>query len=177
MIALEFCRACIEATPSYPKVVILAPSVPMVRQRFESTREFARLKPCVVIGSAEVDTWGRSEWQGTMSNHNVLITTPQLFLDTLDKGRLQLSLFTALVVEECQHCSGRHPYARIFRAHYSRRQSADHLRVLGLARCLVKRKVKAPEERHQVISRIEKLMRCQLVNISEMVTMPSPDCD
>ena len=146
----------------------------MVRQRFEVAKEFEALgiRTEFVIGTADVDKWLESNWQGKVNEIDILITTPQLFLDTLNAGHLKLSIFCALIVEECQHCSGRHPYARIFEQHYAHLQSPE-LRVLGLSGCLVKQKLKTTEEKQRAKKQMERLMQCEVVDIMKLLKSPS----
>ena len=172
VVALEVIRCCIEASKYHLKAVLLAPTVPIVRQRFEIAEAFGQqfgcLIPHVVIGNSEVDAWGEAEWHKMLSDCNMLIATPQLFLDALNARYLHLSSFCALVVEECQYCCGFHPFAKIFEEHYSCLQATDHLRVLGLSSCLVNKKVKVVEEQLRATKRIERLMHCQLTRTSDL---------
>ena len=179
VLALEVGRLCIERarqlhTDRKCVCVLLAPTVPMVRQRFEVAKEFEALgiRTEFVIGTADVDKWLESNWQGKVNEIDILITTPQLFLDTLNAGHLKMTDFCALIVEECQHCSGRHPYARIFEQHYAHLQSPE-IRVLGLSGCLVKQKLKTTDEKQRAKKQMERLMQCEVVDIMKLLKSPS----
>lgn len=142
--------------------VILAPTVPIVRQVDESANLFPDMRACTVIGNSEVDHWDKMRWNECVEDKDILITTPQLFLDTLDSGFLHLSNFGALVVLECQHCRGRHPFAMLFSKHYAR---SLELRVLGLSKNLSKRKDTGPSERQHAIKKLEKIMDSSVYSI------------
>ena len=183
VLALEVGRRCVELaqqqhTDRKCVCVLLAPTVPMVRQRFEVAKEFEALgiRTEFVIGTADVDKWLESNWQGKVNEIDILITTPQLFLDTLNAGHLKMTDFCALIVEECQHCSGRHPYARIFQEHYAHLQSPE-IRVLGLSGCLVKQKLKTTEEKQRAKKQMERLMQCEVVDINKLVSQSSSKQD
>ena len=45
----------------------------------------------------------------------VLVMTPQILLDTLRHSFLKLSMIKVLIVDECHHARGNHPYACIMR--------------------------------------------------------------
>ena len=108
-----------------------------------------------------MDAWGSTEWTEIVSKNDVLITTPQLFLDVLDAKHLYLSTFGVLIVDECHHCSGSHPFAEVFAEHYNRLASKPGVGqplVLGMSGNLVKRKVEDPKEREKAIEKLEKAM-------------------
>ena len=94
---------------------------------------------------------------------------PQLFLDALDARNVELSTFCVMVVDECQHCSGRHPFAKIFREHYSQLRPRGQIRVLGLSEQLVKRKVKGAMERQQAIKKLENAMDSHKIDLSHVL--------
>ena len=164
VLSLEVCKRCIAISKCHPKAIILAPTVPMARQIMESATEFGCLRCQCVIGNAKVDSWGEEEWKCRVSDNDVIITQPQLFLDALDKEFLHLSAFCLMVIEECQHCSGHHPFARIFKRHYIR--TSDHIRILGLSSCIVKPKKINSAERWKAIENMTRLMCCVYQNSS-----------
>ena len=163
-IALEVSKRYLEATMRNRKAVFLAPTVPTVRQIFQVAEQFGELRACHVIGSSTVDAWEKEQWETHLHEKDLLVTTPQLFLDTLGANSIDLSLFGVLVLHECQHCSGSHPFAKLFSDHYVSPGCQGEMRVLGLSRNLVKRKVKEPTERQRLIRRLEKTMDSQVLS-------------
>jgi len=163
-LAAEVCRVCLGSRSHGKaavdcKAVVVAPTVPLVRQHVEVVRQVTSLRAKEVIGNAEVDAWRREQWSEAICDVDVLVTTPQLFLDSLEARFVHLNTFCVLVVDECQHCSGSHPFARIFKEHYSLLRPPGQIRVLGLSQQLVKCKLKATTvERLSVIQRFEDLM-------------------
>ena len=149
------------------KVLFIASTVPLVRQHHEvATNSFSHMTPGIIIGDATVDTWQRPEWQEALCKHGIIITTPQLLLDALDAEYLNMYCFSCVVVIECQHCAGRHPLARIFKDHYWGQccfgyHSLDRVRVLGLARRLVKPNQTDPT---RVRQKLEALMNSKIIN-------------
>lgn len=45
----------------------------------------------------------------------VLVMTPKILLDHLRCSYFKLELIKVMIFDECQHASGRHPYACIMR--------------------------------------------------------------
>ena len=155
-VALEVSGRCLQASQDARKAVLLAPTVPLVKQHLEVAEKCKGLQMCHVIGSSKVDAWGRDGWRDLVEKHDLLITTPQLFLDVLDVQFLRLSAFCVLIVDECQHCAGSHPFARMFAEHYHLRSM--ELRVLGMSGNLVKRKVRDAKERDKAVRKLEKAL-------------------
>ena len=89
--------------------------------------------------------------------------TPQIFLDVLDARYLSLNMFCVLIVDECHHCAGSHPFARVFSEHYGRLK-VRQLRVLGMSGNLVKRKIKDDKERDKAKIKLEKAMFSKIFN-------------
>lgn len=179
-VALEVSRRCLEASKDNRKAVLLAPTVPIVKQHAEVAEKYHQLRICHVVGSSKVDMWELAEWTDLVEKHDLLITTPQLFLDVLDLRHLSFSAFCVLIFDECHHCTGAsHPMARVIREHYFRRYpatvSAIRIRsdsgqkpcVLGMSGNLVKRKkVKDAKEREKAIKKLEKAMDSQVMPVS-----------
>ena len=113
------------------KALIIAPTVPIVRQQFNIAKQMPNLRPKCIIGSAEVDMWGQEQWHEAVMGADLLITTAQLFLDALNAHYVHLSSFCVMVVDECQHSSGSHPFAKIFSKHYL----AENSTTLAPAQC------------------------------------------
>ena len=164
-VALEISQRCMEASKHGCKTVLLAPTVPLVKQHLEIAKKcHQQLKVDHVIGSSTVDAWGTAEWTDILEKNDVLITTPQLLLDVLDAKHLHLSAFGVLIVDECHHCAGSHPFARVFAEHYNRLVSEpgiDQPLVLGMSGNLVKRNVKDVIKREKAIKKLEKAMDAQ----------------
>jgi hypothetical protein len=151
-LAAEVCRLCLRSQSHGKavvdsKAVVVAATVPLVRQHAQVIRQVTSLRAKTVIGNAEVEAWTWKQWSEAMCEVDVLVTTPQLFLDSLDAKSVKLDTFCVLVVDECQLCSGSHPFARIFREHYSLLQPRGQIRVLGLSQKLVRSKWKATPEK------------------------------
>ena len=166
-VPLEILRRRRETAQHTCKAVFLAPTVPLVKQHLEvASKCHEQIRVQDVIGSTTVDAWGISEWSSIVAKTDVLITTPQLFVDVLDAKFLQLHTFGLLIVDECHHCAGSHPFVRVFAEHYCRLESkcnGSEPLVLGMSGNLVKRKVKDIKEREKAVKKLENVMRAQVM--------------
>ena len=176
VLALEVGRRCVSSKngtgDGEHKCCILAPTVPMVKERYDVGKVFKEewgIRIDYVIGTQDVDKWSESNWQNVLNGIDILITTPQLFLDTLNAGHVKLSTFCVMIVEECQHCSGGHPFARLFEQYYAHMSSSE-LRVMGLSCCLVKQKLRTVDERQRAMKQMARLMQCQVLSLNNLVS-------
>ena len=79
---------------------------------------------------------------------------------------IALYTFCVMVVDECQHCSGSHPFAKIFSKHYTRADVKGQLRVLGVSTKLVKSKTKGVADQQQTIKKLERLLDSYVHDLS-----------
>jgi ERCC4-related helicase len=108
------------------KVVMLAPTRPLVQQHAESfERWFTPLRVARFTGTVR-----RPVREGAWDGADVVFATPELLLHDLDAGRYGLEDVELLVFDEAHHAVGRYAYVRIA-ARYRTDRPADG-RVLGL---------------------------------------------
>ena len=166
-LAAEVGRLGLTETNCGRKAVIIAPTVLHVRQYLEVVKQVTPYRANCILGNATVDAWEHEEWREALESIDFLITTPQLFLDSLDARYVQLGCFCVLIVDECQHCTGSHPFARIFKDHYSKLRQNGKIRVLGLSERLLKSKMKGTaSEKQQVVKEFEALMDSKVIENS-----------
>ena len=117
-IVFRWCRQRIEACPSH-KACILAPTVPIIKEYFEAAKlqhyTEGRLvyRARLIIGTADVDGWGRAQWRTAVESSDIVLTTPMLFLDAVKAGHVTMSEICAVAFDECQHCIGSHPFSQL----------------------------------------------------------------
>merc|ERR1712129_443624 len=92
-LAFAVCTGRMRSVSDDCRALLLSPTVPLVKQHLEIAKDFHILRPCLIIGTSEVDNWKKEQWQDVVMRHNMIITTPQLFLDALDSKHLHLSSF------------------------------------------------------------------------------------
>ena len=110
----------------YPtqSVLLMAPTRPLVAQHAESVRHTLFTPPLLVL-TGSVGPEGRAS---QLAPPQVVIATPQVVANDLERGNLRLSDFSLLVFDEAHRAVGDYPYARIGQAN----QAAGHARVLAM---------------------------------------------
>ncbi|KAJ0241647.1 Endoribonuclease Dicer 3 [Hirschfeldia incana] len=151
-------KSLIKAMPSSdsPKrfIICLAPTVNLVKQHCCEIRAHVNLKVEDYFGAKGVDKWTSHRWEQELSDNEVLVMTPQIFLDALRSGFLKLEMVRLLVIDECHRTTGNHPYAMIMKEFYHK--STDKPRMFGLTTTDAIRK--------DQVSELEKLMDSQIFN-------------
>jgi ERCC4-related helicase len=108
------------------KVLVLAPTRPLVRQHAES---FARW--LVPLRTARfTGTVSRPEREGRWDDADLVFATPELVANDLAAARYDLADVALLVVDEAHHAVGKYAYVPIAAAYRAARPAAG--RVLGL---------------------------------------------
>ena len=131
-VVLRFCRLCIDtALVGAKKACILAPFVSKAKEyKAAAMGTPGLLRTQLIIGTDDVDVWKRKDWRDAVEQNDVLICTPQLFFDALRSEHIAMGEFCAIAFDECQHCIGSGPMAKIVSKYVGK--PGQNLRVLGL---------------------------------------------
>lgn len=79
----------------------LAPTVPLCTQQSEVLKaQIPWVQEKVITGSDSVDSWSASTWDTALINVKIVITTPQVLLDALLHGFVNISSLALLVFDE-----------------------------------------------------------------------------
>lgn len=165
-VVLRFCRLCIDtALVGAKKACILAPTAPKVKEYNDAAmRTPGLLLTQSIIGTADVDVWERKDWRDVVEQNDLLICTPQLFFDALRSEHIAMGEFCAIAFDECQHCIGTHPMAKIVSKYAGK---PGHLRVLGVGRQLFTRKHRNCAE--GAVKQLEIAMQAHVRHASELM--------
>jgi endoribonuclease Dicer len=90
------------------------------------------------FGAKGVDKWTSQRWDEEFSKHDVLVMTPQILLDVLRSAFLKLEMVCLLIIDECHHTTGNHPYAKLMKEFYH--ESTSKPKIFGLTASAVIRK-------------------------------------
>ncbi|KAI1794925.1 P-loop containing nucleoside triphosphate hydrolase protein [Ganoderma leucocontextum] len=98
----------------------IAPTVALVEQQFEVIKSAIPVSVGYVSGSSEPNQWKDARlWRGILERHRIMVTTPQVLLDALHHGYVDMgSDIGLLVYDEAHHAIGKHPYSMIMKNHY-----------------------------------------------------------
>ncbi|KAG8503299.1 hypothetical protein CXB51_001265 [Gossypium anomalum] len=135
--------------PSPFNAVFLVPQVVLVEQQADAVEMHTDLNVGKYWGDMEVDFWDDAKWQQeidkyeiwymsaaiTFLSYQVLVMTPQILLNGLRHGFFKINMIKVLIIDECHHARGKHPYASIMTEFYHRQLEAgvsDLPRIFGM---------------------------------------------
>ena len=144
-------------------------AVPLVDQQGGVIKRQTNLSVGTYIGAMGVDLWSMRRWQGELASHHVLVMTAQIFLDMLLHGFVQLSRVNLLVMDECHHATGAHPYREIMRCQ-DVCALADRPLVLGLTASILNATCHSPAQLEQLIISLETTLRSAAQTTADMMS-------
>ncbi|CAH2055216.1 unnamed protein product [Thlaspi arvense] len=145
--------------------VFLVPQVVLVTQQAEALKMHTDLKVGMYWGDMGVDFWDSSTWKQEVDKYEVLVMTPAILLDALRHSFLRLNMIKVLIVDECHHARGKHPYACIMREFYHKElnSASSHVpRIFGMTASLVKAKGTKLDSYWKIIHELETLMNSKV---------------
>ncbi|OCB90323.1 hypothetical protein A7U60_g2499 [Sanghuangporus baumii] len=121
----------------------IAPTVGLCEQQREVISSCLPVPVGLISGALQPDQWTDEKlWSQVLSTHRIIVSTPQVLLDALRHGYVNMGRDIGLLVfDEAHHAADKHPYNMIMREFYdfcSRRTAfnppSDNVRpyVLGL---------------------------------------------
>lgn len=120
------------------RAFFLAPTRQLVLQIAATVQQMSTLRSAAYCGQA-LDLWDRRKWQHELQLTRVLVCTPGILRNLLEKGYVQMHEINLLVFDECHHVTKRHPYAHIMKM-YDAVESEDRPlpRIFGATSCPTK---------------------------------------
>ncbi|KAG6645299.1 endoribonuclease Dicer homolog 2-like isoform X1 [Carya illinoinensis] len=129
--------------PSSFIAVFLVPQVVLVSQQAEAVKMHTDLNVGMYCGEMGVDFWDAAMWKQQIEKHEVLVMTPAILLTCLRHSFFKLGMIKVLIVDECHHARGKHPYACIMTEFYHRQLSSARSklpRIFGMTASPIKTK-------------------------------------
>ncbi|XP_052311294.1 endoribonuclease Dicer homolog 2 isoform X2 [Populus trichocarpa] len=129
--------------PSRFIAVFLVPQVVLVRQQAGAVEMHTDLKVGMYWGEMGVDFWNAATWKKEIEKHEVLVMTPQILLNGLRHSFFKLDLIKVMIVDECHHTRGKHPYASIMTEFFHCELKSGHHdlpRIFGMTASPIKSK-------------------------------------
>jgi endoribonuclease Dicer len=83
--------ASIERLQEPRRSIFLVPTVPLVTQQANYIESNSRLRAKKYSGNMGSRSWGRDDWKAELCCNDVLVMTPDILLNSLDHGFLNLS--------------------------------------------------------------------------------------
>ncbi|PVG02206.1 hypothetical protein CPB86DRAFT_614430 [Serendipita vermifera] len=144
-----------DPTPSNKRVALfLVPKVPLVEQQRAFLESNTGLKIRGYTGAMGVDYWDRTAWIAEFMACDVLVMTPQIFLNILRHAHWNMNQVSMIVFDEVHNCKGRSPEAQIMVDHYHTLDpTRERPKILGLTASPIFN-VKNPADALQKIERL-----------------------
>ncbi|KAL2341556.1 hypothetical protein Fmac_009496 [Flemingia macrophylla] len=130
--------------PSPFIAVFLVPKVVLVSQQAEAVKMHTNLKVGMYWGDMGVDYWDAATWKQETEKYEVLVMTPAILLTGLRHSFFKLNMIKVLIMDECHHTGGKHPYACIMTEFYHHQLDSgisDLPRIFGMTASPIKSKV------------------------------------
>jgi endoribonuclease Dicer len=107
----------------------MAPTVALCEQQRDVIAAAIPVPVGLITGSLEPKQWtDPALWRRVVNTYRIMVTTPQVLLDALTHGYIQLGRDVGLLVfDEAHHGADKHPYNLLMRGFY------DHLPKRGLS--------------------------------------------
>nr|AXY97465.1 Dicer-like 2 [Populus tomentosa] len=154
--------------PSRFIAVFLVPQVVLVRQQAGAVEMHTDLKVGMYWGEMGVDFWNAATWKKEIEKHEVLVMTPQILLNGLRHSFFKLDLIKVMIVDECHHTRGKHPYASIMTEFFHCELKSGHHdlpRIFGMTASPIKSKGANSELYYwQQIRELEDIMNSKLLS-------------
>ncbi|XP_048137165.1 endoribonuclease Dicer homolog 2 isoform X2 [Rhodamnia argentea] len=131
----------------------------------EAIKMHTDLKVEMYWGDMGVDFWDAAMWQKQLDRYEVLVMTPAILLNCLRHSFFKLDLIKVLIMDECHHARGEHPYACIMKEFYhpQLRDNMQVPRIFGMTASPIKSKGGNSEVQYwQKIKELETLMNSKV---------------
>ncbi|KAF5745855.1 endoribonuclease Dicer 2-like [Tripterygium wilfordii] len=152
--------------PSPFIAIFLVPQVVLVRQQAAALEMHCDLKVGMYWGDMGVDYWDAAMWNQELSGKEVLVMTPQILLSGLRHSFFKLDMIKVLIMDECHHARGKHPYACILTEFYHpllRSHNSYLPRIFGMTASPIKSKCEPSEISYwQKINELETIMNSKV---------------
>ncbi|XAR57556.1 Ribonuclease III [Bertholletia excelsa] len=172
MIAIMIIKHIASSCNLHPKklILFLAPTDHLVHQQFQVIKVHTNLQVQEYYGAKGVDEWNVKFWEKEVNEHDVLIMTPQILLDALRKAFLSFEIVCLMIIDECHHATGNHPYAKIMKEFYHK--SGNKPKIFGMtASTIIGKGVSSPMDCKGQISELESILDSQIYTMDDKVEL------
>ncbi|XP_030538472.1 endoribonuclease Dicer homolog 3-like isoform X2 [Rhodamnia argentea] len=147
-------------------MIFLSPTVHLVIQQCEFIRSLTGLQVGEYYGAKGIDKWNVKTWEKEISEHDVLVMTPQILLDALRRAFLNLDTVSLMIIDECHHTTKNHPYTKIMKEFYHK--SSKKPKIFGMTASPVScRGVSSTVHCDGQISELESILDSQIYTVED----------
>ncbi|GMH08010.1 hypothetical protein Nepgr_009850 [Nepenthes gracilis] len=160
-------------------IVFLATTVSLVNQQYEVIKIYTDLRVKEIYGALGVDEWNTECWKKQINDCDVMVMTPQIFLDALRNAFLTMETVCLMIFDECHRATGNHNYARIMKEFYHK--SVYKPKIFGMTATPVIRKgVSSIVDCEEQLSELQSLLDSQICSIDDKIELEQlspPACE
>ncbi|KAK5562532.1 Dicer-like protein 2 [Exophiala xenobiotica] len=163
----------------------LAPKVALCRQQYQTiTNDIPAVSSILVVGEDNVDHWKDAHLWVAVFAHKIIVSTPAILRDALNRGFLTLEAISLLIFDEAHYCQGGSEERQIMNDHYVRRADRPRPRIIGLTASPIMRSnvdiahLKTLESNLDAVCRTPRIQRSELlrhVHLLHFVTLVYSD--
>ncbi|KAI3659797.1 hypothetical protein MP638_002754, partial [Amoeboaphelidium occidentale] len=114
------------------RVCFVAPTIHLVSQQAQTIREFIGCKT-VELTSMASTPMDLKLIEQSLTDVSVIVCTPQSLVNYMRHGMLRFDQFSLLILDECHHTTGNHPYNLLMEMYHKFKLVSDiQLRVFGM---------------------------------------------
>ncbi|XP_064986291.1 endoribonuclease Dicer homolog 3a-like isoform X1 [Musa acuminata AAA Group] len=147
-------------------ILFLAPTVHLVVQQYETIKVHTDVDVQYCCGAKAVDAWSIASWQKEVSTYQVMVMTPQILLDVLRKGFLNLDMVHLMVIDECHHALGDHPYNKLMKEFYHKSVLKPH--IFGMTASPILRKgISSTADCEGQLSELEAILDSKICTVAD----------
>ncbi|KAJ3275112.1 hypothetical protein HDV01_001251 [Terramyces sp. JEL0728] len=145
--------------------IFLAPTNALVQQQANSIRNLSELS----VGdyssqNASLLNWSHDDWRKQFAVHQVLVMTPQLCLNLLRHGYVDLQNVELVIFDECHHGNKGHPYSLIMNEYYHTLEGKKP-RILGLTASPIGHGIVTAKELQDRMTNLQDLFDSKIITI------------
>ncbi|KAJ9607034.1 Dicer-like protein 2 [Cladophialophora chaetospira] len=175
----------IERGPAGKIIWFLAPKVALCRQQYQTIiNDIPAVSSILVVGEDNVDHWKDAHLWDAVFAHKIIVSTPAILRDALNRGFLTLEAISLLIFDEAHYCQGGSEEKQIMKDHYFRRTDRLRPRIVGLTASPIMRSnvniahLKILESNLDAVCRTPRIQRSELlrhVHLPHFVTLEYSD--
>ncbi|KAK7256023.1 hypothetical protein RIF29_29454 [Crotalaria pallida] len=153
----------IKSTNQKKLILFLAPTVHL---QFKVIKDNTDLAVEEYYGDKGIDEWSSSFWEKEIEEHDVMVMTPQILLDSLRKAFFKMKSVSLLIIDECHRASANHPYVKIMKEFYH--TSSNKPKIFGMtASPVVGKVISSTMDCKDQLSSLESILDSQIYAIKD----------
>lgn len=147
--------------------MFLVNTVYLAKQQGESITSMLPYSVGLLSREQDIKYSERRSWDHLLEKHQILVATPQIFLDAIKHSYIKLEQISVIVFDECHHGRKDHPYHEIMKQ-FPQNSTGD-VRIVGLSGMLIGNDKKTrPHTVSDDLVRLEATFQSTVITVNKM---------